>query len=136
MAYAPLEVTKPTTAGSPTPTRQQSIDDTRENIAALRDLLVASGVVQGFDFSIVVGAGSNAEPEQWLYKRGVEWIKLVLTWGTTGGEYGQVVKTAFYYSSNSGGVYAGMADDAGKYVLTYTYDANGYCTAAVWGSTP
>lgn len=134
MAYEYLQPTKPTTAGSPTPTRQASIDATRQNIVALRDILVALGVVQGFDYS--VSGGTAEEPAELYFKKGVEWIKVVLTWGTTGGEDGNVTKAAYYYSSNSGGAYDAMVDDGGEYVLTLTYDSNGNCTGTSWGSTP
>lgn len=134
MAYNPFKPTSPTTAGSPTPTRQSTIDDTRINLMALRDLLVALGAVQGFDYT--PSGGTAAQPASLLFKKGVEWIKADLTWGTTGGEEGAVLKTAYYYSSNSGGVYYPMADEAGEYVITYAYDASGYCTGYTWGSTP
>lgn len=134
MAYDPLRPSVPTTAGSPTPSRQSTIDDTRKNIMALRDILVAGGMVQGFDFS--TSGGTAEQPADILYKKGTEWIKITLTWGTTGGEDGNVTKAVFRYSSNSGVGYDGMADDAGEYVMTLTYDANGNCTATTWGSTP
>jgi hypothetical protein len=134
MAYDPFRPSVPTTAGSPTPTRQATIDDTRKNLMALRDLLVAFGMVQGFDYS--VAGGSAEEPAQVFYKKGTEWVRLDLTWGTTGGEDGNVTKFAMYYSSNSGGAYDPLADDAGEYVATYTYDGSGNCTAVAWGSTP
>lgn len=134
MAYDPFRSTVPTTAGSPTPSRQATIDDARKNMMALRDILVAGGLVQGFDYS--VSGGTAEEPANLFYKKGTEWIKLVLTWGTTGGEDGNVTKMALYYSSNSGGVYENMADDAGEFVLTLTYDSNGNCTSTSWGSTP
>lgn len=134
MAYTPFNSSAPTTGGSPTPTRQATIDAIRTNLMALRDVLAAGGFVQGFDYSW--SGGTVDEPTNIFYKRGVEWIKVVLTWGTTGGEDGNITKMAFYYSSNSGVGYDNMADDAGEFVLTISYDANGYVNSTSWGSTP
>jgi hypothetical protein len=134
MAYDPLDTTKPTTAGSPEPTRQASIDAIRHNLAALRDALAAGGFVQGFNYE--PSGGSAEQPAILYYKRGTEWIKLSLTWGTTGGEAGNVTKIVYQYSANSGGAYDSMADGAGKYVLSLSYDSSGNCTGGTWGSTP
>jgi hypothetical protein len=130
MTYTALDATKPTTAQ----TRQAGVDSMRTNIAAVRDALIFTGFIQGFNYS--VAAGTNAQPTQVLYKRSTEWIKVDITWGTTGGEDGNPKKYALYYSSNSGSAYDPMADASGNYVLTITYDANGDVSATTWGSTP
>lgn len=127
MSYTPLDVTKPTTAQ----TRQAAIDAARTNVDALRDILCATGQVQGFNYSI--STGTNAKPTQVLFKRGAEWIKVDLTYD--GNDL--VTKCAFYYSSNSGGAYDPMADlTNGYYVLTITYDGNFDVSATTWGLTP
>jgi len=127
MTYSALDATKPTTAQ----TRQASFDSTRTNIDALRDILIATGQVQGFNYS--VAAGTNAKPTQVLFKRSAEWIKVDLTYD--GNDL--VTKMALYYSSNSGGAYDPMADlTNGYYVLTIAYDGNFDVSSTTWGLTP
>lgn len=131
MTYPALDLAKPVWTGTGTALAQ----DIRNNLQVFRDYLVAAnGVLPGFDMS--KAGGTAGQPAQVFLKRGTEWIKIDLTWGTTGGSAGAVTKAAYYYSSDSGGAYAGMTDSAGKYVLTLTYDTDGYCTATTWGSTP
>lgn len=134
MAYDAFNTGVPTTGGSPTPTRQETIDAIRKNLMALRDSIVMTGLLQGFNYSYTTGTAE--QPTTVLYKRGTEWIKLVITWGTTGDEDGQVTKIAFYYSSNSGGVYDNMADASGNFVVTFAYATGGFMSTTTWGSTP
>lgn len=131
MTYASLDVAKPDASSQ---NGTQFAMSTRDNLRALRDALVATGIVQGFDYS--TSGGTAEQPATLYYKRSTEWMKVVLTWGTSGGESGNVTKAAYYYSSDSGSTYSNMADAAGKYVVTLTYDSNGNCTATTWGSTP
>lgn len=131
MSYTALDVSKPDATSQNGTAFAAS---TRDNIRTLRDALVAFGAVQGFNYSYTTGTAD--QPTTTLYKRGTEWIKSVLTWGTAGGEAGNVTKRALYYSSNSGVAYDPMADASGNYVLTLTYDGSGNCTATSWGSTP
>ena len=127
MAYAAFNATKPVVGD----TRQVAVDYMRTNLDALRDILCATGQVQGFNYS--VATGTNAKPTQVLFKRSAEWIKVDLTYD--GNDL--VTKVAFYYSSNSGGAYDPMADVTnGYYVLTITYDGNFDVSATTWGSTP
>lgn len=130
MAYTPIDISKPTTAQ----TRQAAIDDIRTNVVALRDAAAASGLLQGFNYS--VSGGTAEQPAQIFQKRGAEWVRIDLTWGASGGAAGNVTKTAYYYSSNSGGAYDPMADLYGNYVATMAYDASGNLLTITWGSTP
>lgn len=117
-----------------TQAREDAIDSISANLMAVRDALVATGVVQGFNSSL--DGGTTAQPARYLFKRGTEWIKVEATWGTTGGEDGNLIKAAFYYSSDSGGSYDPMADAAGKYVLTIAYNSDSDFVSGTWGSTP
>jgi hypothetical protein len=130
MAYTALDSSKP----AATQTGPNMTLSAHDNILAVRDILAAGGFVQGWDYS--VAGGTAEQPAQMFYKRGAEWIKVDLTWGTTGGENGNVTKSAYYYSSNSGGAYDPMADAAGEYVLHISYDANGNVTSTSWDATP
>lgn len=139
MAYTALDVSKPTTAQ----TRQAAIDSARTDIAAMRDSLVSTGAVQGFNYQ---NTGGTADQPAILWnKRSAEVVKIVMTWGTTGGEAGNVTKMAFYYAANeshgsfpssTNGTYDNMADLSGNFVMTLAYDSNGNCTSTTWGSTP
>lgn len=131
MTYTAYDGTKPDAA---TQTLTQMGQSERDNLNAMRDYLATFGAMPGFDMS--VSGGTAEQPAILYFKRGTEWIKVVQTWGTAGGEAGNVTKEAYYYSANSGGAWDGMADGAGKYVLTYTYDGSSNCTATTWGSTP
>jgi hypothetical protein len=104
-------------------------NSTNQNQLALRDMLASMGMVPGFNCSI--GAGTTAQPTQFLYKSGVTWIKVDLTWTS-----GQVVKSAFYISYNSGAAYTPMTDASGNYVMTIAYDGSGFFNGSTWGSTP
>lgn len=131
MAYTALDPTLPDWVPQ---TGIQVTQSTRDNVRALRDALVAAGAIQGFNYSVTGGTAS--QPATLLFKRGVEWIKVNLTWGTTGGEDGNVTKAAYYYSSDSGSNYFGMADAAGYYVQTIAYDSSANVTTTTWGATP
>ena len=106
---------------------------TRANLVAMRDMLVAMGGMPGFNYSVT--GGTAEQPASLLYKRSTEWIKVDLTWGTTGGADGNVTKAAYYYSSNSGGAYDGIVDGAGYYVQAMSYDASGNLTSTTWSAT-
>lgn len=126
MAYTALDVSKPDAA---TQNGTQVCQSIRDNLRGMRDMLAAMGMVQGFNYS--VSGGTASEPAQQFYKRGTEWIKVVLTWAS-----GNVTKAAYYYSSNSGGAYDPMADASGSYVLNITYDGSLNVTSSTWNATP
>jgi hypothetical protein len=121
MVYVPFVSDKPVIADN----GDVVINNTRQNLMALRDGLVAGALV-GWDLTVTVGGGTAEEPDEIIYKNGTEWIRLDLTWGTTGGDDGQVTVCVYAYSANSGGLY----DTIGT--LTNTYNGNGTLTASVW----
>lgn len=101
------------------------INNTRDNLMATRDGVVA-GVMPGWNFTRTVGGGSDEEPDEIIYKKSVEWIRLVITWGTSGGDDGNPTVIVYSYSANSGGLYHPMG------TLTNTYNGSGTLTASVW----
>jgi hypothetical protein len=120
MAYALFDQTKPdpaTQAGTAFGT------STRENLLAIRDA-VCLGVMPGFNFS--TSGGTASQPGTIYFKKSTEWLKIVLTWGTVGGENGNVTVAVYSYSSNSGGAYDTIGTE------TNTYDTDGNCTATTW----
>lgn len=119
MAYVPYDSTKPTTAQ----TRQAAIDSIRANQMADRDANII-GAFKGFNYS--VSGGTAEQPAITYRKNGTEWLRATLTWGTTGGENGNVTVAVYAYSANSGGAW----DTIGT--CTIAYDANGNVTTTTW----
>jgi hypothetical protein len=119
MAYTLFAVDKPDI----TDTGAEVIDNTRENLMALRDAVVA-GALMGWDMA--ASGGTAAEPTQILYTHNVsgELLRLTVTWGTSSGEDGNPKVVVYAY--DGGGGY----DTIGTW--TASYDSNGNLTAEVW----
>ena len=133
MAYTPLDITKPVVSPG---SRLSQIDQTRANFAALRDLLVLTGNVPGFNSVKYIGTGSSSQPQARYFKNGSTWIRADLTWGTTGVSDGNLIKTACWISFDAGASWSPMADPDGNYVVTIAYDAEGNPDTTTWGTTP
>jgi len=101
------------------------INDTRNNLMALRDAIV-TGALNNWDLATADITGPADEPTQLIYKNGVEWIRLAITWGTTGGDDGNPLVIVYSYSANSGVLYHPLG------TLTMTYDASGNMRSALW----
>ena len=104
------------------------INNTRENLMALRDAVVA-GALKGWNMSQVVGAGSTDEPDEIWYSNNsnTEAIKLDITWGTAGGEDGNPTVIVYFYSTDDFG-----ASNETIGTLTMTYNSNGTMTVSTW----
>ena len=124
MVYVPFVSDKPVIADD----GDVVINNTRENLMALRDACVAGALV-GWDMSQVVGGGDTDEPDEiWFSNNSnTEALKLEITWGTTGGEDGNPTIIVYSYSTDDFG-----ASDEAIGTLTNTYNSNGTLTAAVW----
>ena len=135
MAYTPLDVSKPDTSTQSMP---QASASTRANFSAMRDHLVTFGSMPGWAGEAQDSDGSTpptdaTKPDQWVWSRGTERIKAVLTYGATGGSQDAVETAVFYYSSDSGSTYSLMADtDYPNAKLTITYDADSNVIAYSW----
>jgi hypothetical protein len=99
------------------------INNTRENLMALRDAIVAGALV---DWNISGMSGPADQPTEMIYKKSSEWIRLAITWGTTGGEDNNPKTIVYSYDGDAGASY----DTIGTW--TGTYDANGNLTAEAW----
>ena len=82
------------------------INNTRENLMALRDAVVA-GALKDWDMSKT----GTAEPTEILYSKGTERVRLTITWAS-----GNPTVVLYEYSANSGGLY----DTIGTLTLAYT----------------
>lgn len=120
MAYTGLDLTKPDGA---TQNGTQVLQSVRDNQRALRDMIV-SGFAAGW--GMTPSGGTAEQPAQVLYNNGPERLRAALTWGSTGGEAGNVTQAVYAYSSNSGGSY----DTVGT--LSIAYDTAGYVTGTTW----
>ncbi len=121
MAYVTFDVTKPdgsTQGGSAV------LQSVRNNMQALRDSLVMSGLF--FGWPVTVSGGTPEQPTTFIYSKGVERVRSVVTWGTVGGASGNPQTIVYSYSSNSGTSY----DTIGTKVVVY--DANGNVTSTTW----
>jgi hypothetical protein len=141
MAYSPYKLAYPDIAR----TRQQVVDETRVNLVALRHAIISGGLVQGWAYRPVNGTAEQPLLLYFFVSGQSRVVRINLTWGTTGGEAGNVTKAAFYYADNessgtfpttTNGTYDPMADENGLYVVTISYDSSGNVTQTVWGSTP
>jgi hypothetical protein len=103
MAYNPFNESYPVI----TRTRQQIVDDTRTNVLALRDAIIA-GREPGWTLS--VSGGTAEEPAIRLWSFGTERIRASLTYSG-----GFVTAISWEYSSNSGGAYDPMASETSTY---------------------
>lgn len=106
MSYTALDPSLPTTAQ----TRQALTDSTRNNIAALRDDVVA-GMVAGW--SMAQSGGTSDKPGVITYSKSTERIRETLTWSGN-----QLTQRVIEYSSNSGVAYDAV------YTTTHTYDGS------------
>lgn len=120
MTYTAFDATKPDAA---TQNGTQFAQAIRNNQAAMRDAIV-TGSLPGFNYS--TSGGTAEQPAIIYFKKSTDWIRITLTWGTTGGADGNVTVAVLAYSSNSGGAYDTMGTQ------TITYDSNGNVTATTW----
>lgn len=96
----------------------------RDNAYAMRDAIVAAGSFPGWNKT--PSGGTEAQPAQMLASKGVERIKVLITYGTDGGEAGSVTQAVYSYSSDSGAVYSTIG------TRTIAYTANGYFNGDTW----
>ena len=114
MAYIPFVTDKPVIADD----GDVVINDTRFNLMAVRDGVVMGAMI-GFNYTH--SGGSDEEPTEVIYKKGVEWLRLAITWSAN-----TPTIIVYSYSGNSGGAYDAMG------TLTSTYNGNGTLTGSTW----
>lgn len=74
----------------------------------------------------ITGTNTVGQPETLLYTKGTERVRAALTWGTTGGEAGNVTVAIYSYSSDSGLTYSTIG------TKTVTYDGSGNVVSTTW----
>lgn len=103
-------------------TGAQVLQSVRDNCRVSRDMAVC-GIGFGWNYE---SSTETTKPVTEYFKKGAEWIKIDITWGTTGGALNQKTVIVFKYSANSGGAY----DTIGT--LTNTYNTAGRVTGYTW----
>lgn len=120
-------------------TRQATIDSQRVNLAALRDELALTGVLQGWNYAIL--AGSADQPTTITYTRGAELVWSDIAWATVAGAPAVTLIT-HWYSPDAGldvnsptATWWPMTDAAGNFVARPVYDANGNFNGMGWSTS-
>lgn len=128
MAYTQYDDAKPVG----TDNGNTAISSMRTNMMALRDAVI-SGLMVGWDFTATAGTGTAAQP-QYLYfhKNGAstERIRVTCTYGTTGGEAGNLTVAALHYTADDDPLGSATWEAMGTF--TTTYDSSGNPTSGAW----
>lgn len=127
MVYTPYVNNKPDIADA----GQDVIDDSRENLEALRDAIMM-GKIFDWDMTVTAGGGSASEPDEiaWRYQgTGDLEVRATITWGTAGGSDGNPVTIVYAFTGNRT---AGTPTYDTIGTLTNTYDVNGEITSNSW----
>ena len=122
MAYVDFQDSKPIAAD----TISGIVDDTRQNLMALRDAVII-GQVAGWDYA--PSGGTAEQPAEFRYTSGNERLKGVLTWGTSGGADGNVTAVVWYYTANHTANPVTWETISTK---TMTYDSDSNLLSAIW----
>lgn len=101
----------------------------RNNLNAIRDAAILGGGFPGFN--LAASGGTADQPTQLLYSKGTERVRATLTWGTVGGEAGNVTVAVYAYSANSGADYTTTPNGAIG-TKTISYDASGNVVSTTW----
>ena len=130
-AWSYFRKAKPVTSD----TRQQGFDFIKNNGVALWAMLGGAGLAPGWNMAAAGGTASQPATLTFTYDTTIK-VRITLTWGTTGGEDGNVTKAVYEWSDDSGASYDALDDEDGNYVQTITYDGDANVTATTWGATP
>ncbi len=124
MAYTPFVDDKPVISDD----GDVVIDDTRQNLMAVRDAAVM-GKFEDWDMIPTIGGGSAEEPDsiEWRSGQGsgTDRVRATITWGTSGGADGNPTSIVWEFSVD-GAVYDAIGTE------TITYDVNSNITGVTW----
>ena len=127
--------------------RNETLNTFRENansVATLvansiqsEEFLSGSGFLHGWDISL--SGGTADQPQYIIWSKDVNRVRIELTWGTSGGATGNVIRCVVSYSTNSGfswTIHKGTDENGEAFLtnghFTITYDTNGYFVSGVW----
>ena len=135
MAFVPFDPSVPDAA---TQNISQVTESTRQNFAALLDYVVAFGGIPGWNSEVQNSDESPSDapdmPDQWMYSKGTERIKVELTYVQSGPAVMNIATAQFSYSSDSGVTWELMGDTSfPNALLTLTYDdTSGFFLSSSW----
>ena len=128
MAYLPFVDNKPivTDAG------QDVVDDTRENLEALRDAVIM-GTMPDWKMDVTIGTGTASEPQFIAWRNGngsgdLE-VRAEITWGTSGGPDGNPVTIDYDFTGDRT---QGTPTYVQINIKSISYDGNGNVESEVW----
>ena len=111
---------------------QDVVDDTRENLEALRDAVIA-GRIPKWNMTVTNGSGGTAlEPKNLEWRKGSSGnlaLRATITWGTSGGSNGNPTTIVYHATGNRSNA-SPTWDSIGT--LTMTYDTSGNARTGVW----
>lgn len=128
MAYTILDNSNPAVSQAGT----AAIPSALANDKALRDAILM-GQMAGFAFSVSGGTASEPAIMYWKNATTSVWLRATLTWGTTGGENGQLKTIVWDLSINAGSDYT-TAPGGNIGTETLSYDSSGNLTATTIAS--
>lgn len=99
-------------------------------------MIIGGGIYPGWAFQVQDPVGNypptdDLEPATWVWSRGVQRYRALLTWGTEGGEIWSIVSAVCEYSSDNGANYVPVAAEN---VLTIVYSSGGATIGGSWSA--
>lgn len=98
-------------------------DRTRNNLMALRDAVIV-GTLPGWSFAVT--GGPPTQPTEVTYSKGVERLRVTITYGESGVIEDNVTSAVWAYSPDGGTTFETIGTES------VTYDGNGDVTATAW----
>jgi len=134
MAYTPFDLTKPNASQD----GPGVLGSANANDVALMYALIA-GTAPGWAYAPNIGAGTVEQPQYMLWTNGTLLrVRATVTWGTTGGDVGNITSVIWQVSQDGGGtpdyVGPGTWTTMGA-TQTFTYDAYGNLLTSVNGGS-
>lgn len=125
MAYTPQDESKP--SGADTGAAFATSANANDN--ALRDAVIAGGMLKNYEFS--VSGGTASQPAYFYLKKngGAIWLRGTPTWGSGAGKDGNIISMAWDLSINSGSDYT-TAPGGSIGTSTLTFDTSGNLSSA------
>lgn len=136
MAYTDYDDAQPVSSGASLGTIMTNV---RNNLRAMRDAIVGiSGGFIGWDWDSYDSNNATPpvltpdQPAYIIWSKGTLRVKAVLTWGTVGGEAGQVTRIVYSYSADSGSNYDVIKGGSTNGYYDFTYNTDGVPTSGAW----
>lgn len=105
------------------------------NDVALWAMLVMSGMAKGWTLAVNAGSGTAEQPQWmvWSYSDSLHRVRATNTWGTTGGELGNITQSVIQYTTDGASTPDSTGTWASVCTIGYTLDSSGNVTATTGG---